>query len=118
MKRSLYIWLSVLAGVVLLSGLLISNTVVEKKVEKAATISQVDNNGCASSCDEATKASYAQTKEASSKSCPYASSCCSGSNAAHASSASKSGCTYKSSEAKMAQTNTTNEDKPALTSAE
>lgn len=118
MKRSIYIWLSVLAGVVLLSGLLISNTVVEKKVEKATTISQVDDNGCASSCDDASKASYAQTTEASSKSCPYASSCGSSSNAVHASSGSKSGCTYKSSEVKMAKENTTKEEEPALTSAE
>lgn len=117
MKKSLYIWLSVLAGVVLLSGLLISNTVVEKKVEKAATISKVDNNGCASSCDDASKASYTQTKEASSKSCPYASSCGSSSSAVHASSG-KSGCSYESSEAKMAQKNTTKEEQPALTSVE
>lgn len=118
MKRSFYIWLSVLAGVVLLSGLLVSNTVMEKKAEKAAAISKVDNNGCASSCDDASKASYAQTKEASSKSCPYTSSSCgSSSNAVHASTA-KSGCTYESSEAKMAQKNTAKEEQPALTSVE
>lgn len=118
MKRSLYIWLSVLAGVVLLSGLLISNTVMEKKVEKAATISKVDNNGCASSCDAVSKAGYAQTKEASSKSCPYVSSCCSGSNAVHASSSGKSGCTYKSTGVKMAQKSTAKDEQPALTSVE
>lgn len=115
MKKSLYIWLTIAAGLALLTGVLMSGSGMMVPAEESAAVQTVDNSSCAEQC-ATSAAKYAGAKEASGG-CPYTSACESGSKAVHASS--KSGkCTYKTSDVKMAGEVNAEDEQPALTSVE
>jgi len=124
MKKSRYIWLAVIAGVVLLSGMLISNSVVEKSADKTVAVTKVNYGCCAGQSEAVSNASYASASKASGSDCPYmsscgseasASSCDSKTNAAYTS-GSSSKCAYKSKSVQMAAEKSAEKDQPALTS--
>jgi hypothetical protein len=115
MKRSLYIWLTIAAGLVLLTGVLVSGSGMMSKTDEPVAIKKVDNSSCAEKC-AASAVKYASTKEAPG-SCPYTSACASGANAVHASTNSGK-CTYTKSDVKMAKEVNSDNEQPALTSVE
>ncbi len=120
MKKSLYIWVPVITGVVLLSGVVLSGSNVWCSGEENAAVAKTVNNSCAASCDESS-VTVAAASQVSEKDCPYTGGCCGESKTVQAPvrSASCPSKSSKSATATMAGSEQTPKDaSPALTSAE
>lgn len=121
MKKSLYIWIPVIAGVVLLSGVVLSSSDMWCSGEgKAVAAKAVNNSSCPVPCDESS-AKVAAASQASAKDYSYAGGCCGESKTVQASARGAS-CPAKPSKAAavtMASSEQSQEEaQPALTSVE